>query len=152
MGPQADLVDHHRRHRDRVPARPSPLRLELFGHLADFVEVGVMRPVIASTLARSWPPTLPSGIRVPAGVRPRGVRAPPGALFVRNNPELQRSGSTCERTGATTFTSHNPEDWSQLEGLVSDGRRTAAPGRHRPLSRRDLERGTREQPGGVQDR
>lgn len=31
--------------------------------------------------------------------------------------------------------------------LVSDGRRAAAPDRHRPLSRRDLEGGTREQPG-----
>jgi hypothetical protein len=36
--------------------------------------------------------------------------------------------------------------------VVSVGRRAAAPGRHRPLSGRDLEGGTREQPGGVQDR
>jgi hypothetical protein len=33
MSTQPDLVDHHRRHRDRVPARPGPLRLELLGRV-----------------------------------------------------------------------------------------------------------------------
>jgi hypothetical protein len=34
VGPQTDLVHHHRRHRDGVTARPRSLRVELFGHLA----------------------------------------------------------------------------------------------------------------------
>jgi hypothetical protein len=106
-----------------------------------------MRPVIASTLARSWPPTL-----LYLRVSGPGVFAHRRALFVRDNPELQRSGSTGEKTGSYRVHLPQPEDWSQLEGLVSDGRRTAAPGRHRPLSGRDLERGAREQPGGVQHR
>jgi hypothetical protein len=33
VGPQPDLVDHHRTHSDGVAARPGPLRLELLGHL-----------------------------------------------------------------------------------------------------------------------
>jgi hypothetical protein len=38
VGPQPDLVDHHRRHRDGVSARPRPLRVELFGHYAYLLE------------------------------------------------------------------------------------------------------------------
>jgi hypothetical protein len=29
---------------------------------------------------------------------PRGVAPPPGALILRDNPELQRSGLTCDKT------------------------------------------------------
>jgi hypothetical protein len=38
MGPQPDLVDHHRTHRDGVPARPRPLRLEPLGHCPRLVD------------------------------------------------------------------------------------------------------------------
>jgi hypothetical protein len=38
VGPQADLVDHHRRHRDGVAARPRPLWRPLSGHALDLVE------------------------------------------------------------------------------------------------------------------
>jgi hypothetical protein len=39
VGPQPDLVDHHRTHGDGVAARPGPLRVELLGHRPRFLEV-----------------------------------------------------------------------------------------------------------------
>jgi hypothetical protein len=97
VGPQPDLVDHHRRHRDGVPARPRPLRVELFGHCAYLLEGSAMRPVMSSTLASSWARTLPSGIRVRPGVRPREVCASPGTCCVdgaRCSPGCSPGGRT----------------------------------------------------------
>jgi len=51
MGPQADFVDHHRRHGDGVAARPRPLRFELFGASRTSATSSAIRPVRSSTSA-----------------------------------------------------------------------------------------------------
>ena len=46
MGPQADLVDHHRRHRDGVPAAAGPLGRQLLAGLGDLVELEAEQPTV----------------------------------------------------------------------------------------------------------
>ena len=46
MGPQADLVDHHRSHRDGVPATAGPFRVELFAGFGDLVELETEQPTV----------------------------------------------------------------------------------------------------------
>jgi hypothetical protein len=81
VGPQADLVDHHRAHRDGVPARPG--RLELLGHCpnrvefarhlgGDLIDSGKEHPAYASV----WHPGY---LRVSG---PGVLTAPPGHLSV----------------------------------------------------------------------
>jgi hypothetical protein len=46
VGPQADLVEHHRRHRDGVPARPRPLGCQLLPGFGDLVELKAEQPTV----------------------------------------------------------------------------------------------------------
>jgi hypothetical protein len=46
VGPQSDLVDHHRRHGDGVPAGPSPLGVELFRRLGDLLELDLEQAAV----------------------------------------------------------------------------------------------------------
>jgi hypothetical protein len=84
VGPRPDLVDHHRRHRDGVPARPRPLRLKLLGHGPNLLEeVGGLGDELVDLGDEH---VAYRGIWHGADTsvsRPRAVAAAPGALVLR---------------------------------------------------------------------
>jgi hypothetical protein len=89
MGPQTDLIEHHRHHRDRVAARPGPLRVKLLGHLPHLLEQLGCLAVSSSTFARSMSRTFGSGMELippcPGG-RPMRRRGPHSVCVVGNSP------------------------------------------------------------------
>jgi hypothetical protein len=109
MGPQPDLVDHHRRHRDLVPARAGRSGSSCSVTVRTFSKSVVMRAVSSSTRANSGSRTFGPGIEAlprcpaPGGVatieriRP-GTRPGPEGQF---RPALTQT-SMCSRTSCSS--------------------------------------------------
>jgi hypothetical protein len=94
VGPQADLVDHHRRHRDGVPATAGPFRVELFAGFGDLVELETEQTVFVDAGQQQLaggggdgrfvsPPAAKSSLSSESGMRGFSSCPAPGPLLRR---------------------------------------------------------------------